>query len=313
MALQNFGKTGRIIGTRKKNEMDTQTPPPPPNGYRLATKDDKKLPKPNTAMFYHTYRDEWLNIIYDGKWSPDSIYAVPNNWNKKEETMSNLPSIPEGYRLVTEEDRKHPKPLEAMWLDSSVSNWIPVDLQWGWIENNIYIVPTNWNKKEEVMNDLPTPPDGYRLATEQDKKHRKDDKVFVYHESMEQWIPVITDRNWLNNGIYAVPIDWNPNPKDNNYILTLFAKNDQANLSLTIRNIDTQSIKNMIDNGTITIQNITFNIVRASCETHCHNEIRAETSIDSNDPPVGWRIISIDNGFMLCESPTGKRRTYWFK
>lgn len=46
--------------------------------------------------------------------------------------------------------------------------------------------------------------------------------------------------------------------------------------------------------------------------TPCH--VRTDDVVDDTlDEPVGWKIIAIgSDGSVLCCSPTGRRRRYWF-
>jgi len=45
--------------------------------------------------------------------------------------------------------------------------------------------------------------------------------------------------------------------------------------------------------------------------TNC--SMTPKTSDDPNGDPVGWTIVAIgDDGSVLCQSPRGQRRRYWF-
>jgi len=149
-----------------------------PDGYRLATADDKRGAKPDGTLYWLRWR--WFDAS-SLEWNPENLCAVPV-----------LPEPPAGYRLATDADKRGPKPDGTMYWSAVQHGWELVDCSHHWLQHNLYAVP-----------DLPEPPAGYRLATGDDRLGEMPGSALVRKEGCWQY-PQVSE--WQGSQLYAVPV-----------------------------------------------------------------------------------------------------------
>lgn len=89
---------------------------PPPAGYRIITDEDRRAPKPESAMYFND-NAEWVITMPDATWYPSCTYAVPVTFETvslKSLIQSALPSVagPEPIRLCLTRDELSQRALD---------------------------------------------------------------------------------------------------------------------------------------------------------------------------------------------------------
>jgi hypothetical protein len=128
----------------------------PPEGYRLVTDEEREeFEKPNVYLYViKTQREpQWENqgrlVCNDGKWVSHKTYAVPLSYEFKKPWE--IP--PEGYRLVTDEEREEFKSRDIIGVGVAFDMEHVNDVWAGfarqdWCDTLAYAVPLSYEFKK---------------------------------------------------------------------------------------------------------------------------------------------------------------------
>ena len=155
--------------------VDARELPQIPTGFRLATDEDRKGPKSDKYYALDGTGTRWDEYTkgknwWTPKWSTRYTYLVPD-----------LPPIPGGFRLATEEDRNGPKPNEYYMASCDQKKWVHAikDIRGQWYPMwmvGVYLVP-----------DMPPIPEGFKIATHEDKMGPKPDVYYMERIGAKTW------------------------------------------------------------------------------------------------------------------------------
>jgi hypothetical protein len=130
--------------------------PKPPKGYRLATEEDRKRPKPNRTKFRHPLADIWFFANTFEDWDDETIYAVPDD-------AQDVPPPPPGFVIASDKyKQRFPKTASDLVLHRTKRIWEPVcdwTLGTSWQDGDVYAVSQNpcFEQNIRASSKTPTP------------------------------------------------------------------------------------------------------------------------------------------------------------